>query len=336
MNWLGVDIGGANIKLADGRGYAHARSFELWNSPEQLEQELRMAIIEAPQSDRLIVSMTGELADCFESKTAGVESILEAVENAADGRHTRVYLTNGKMVTPQAAKSMSTLAAAANWRALSTFVGRCAPQGYSLAIDVGSTTTDIIPLKDGEVLANGLNDTDRLLCGELVYTGVERSPVCAVLSEVTYRGRKCPVAQEFFSTTRDAYLLLGAIAESSDDHTADKRPATKSAARRRLGKVICADESQFNHRDAAVIAQEVMKAQTDAIAAAATKVMEALEGPPETIVVSGHGEFLARKAIEQLDLASRFVSLTRELGWMISRCATAHALAVLASENMAT
>ncbi|QDU96129.1 hydantoinase/oxoprolinase family protein [Lignipirellula cremea] len=334
MNWLGLDIGGANIKLADGRGYAVSRAFALWQTPELLEQELRTAISEAPPSDRLIVAMTGELADCFDTKTEGVEHILTAVEGAADGRHTRVFLTSGKMVTPQAARSNPLSAAAANWRALTTYVGRCAPIGPSLAVDVGSTTCDLVALRHGDPAPHGLTDTDRLVCGELVYTGIERSPVCAVLKETVYRGKKCPVAQEFFATTRDAYLLLGVLPESTGDlRTADHRPATKAAARRRLGRMVCADDSQFNHRDAAVIAQAVMQTQVDALVAAARQVISGMPKPPETIILSGHGEFLARKALEKLELPVRYVSLTRELGWLVSRCATAHALAVLAGEG---
>ncbi|MEO8493517.1 MAG: H4MPT-linked C1 transfer pathway protein, partial [Planctomycetota bacterium] len=88
MQWLALDIGGANLKVADGLGHAESFPFALWREPEHLVQELRTLIAQSPRCDRLAVTMTGELADCFENKTAGVTFILDAVQQAADGRHT--------------------------------------------------------------------------------------------------------------------------------------------------------------------------------------------------------------------------------------------------------
>src|SRR5262245_22847468 len=118
MKWLAIDIGGANIKLADGDGYAVSYAFSLWKEPQRLATELRMLIAGAPRSDHLAVTMTGELADCFENRHAGVEFILRAVDQAADQRHTRIYLSNGTLVAPPAARTHPKLVAAANWHAL--------------------------------------------------------------------------------------------------------------------------------------------------------------------------------------------------------------------------
>jgi uncharacterized hydantoinase/oxoprolinase family protein len=53
----------------------------------------------------------------------------------------------------------------------------------------------------------------------------------------------------------------------------------------------------------------------------------------EAVVLSGRGEFLARRLIERLRLKCPVISLSTELGPSISRCAPAHALAVLAREG---
>ena len=79
MNWLALDIGGANLKVADGRGYAVSYPFALWKNHRQLEQRVRHAIENAPVASRLAVTMTGELADCFRSKEEGVLFILDAI-----------------------------------------------------------------------------------------------------------------------------------------------------------------------------------------------------------------------------------------------------------------
>ena len=333
MNWLALDIGGANLKLADGKGFADSYALSLWKDNSRLARELRTLIYEAPSSDHLAVTMTGELADCFDNKSSGVQFILDAVHDAADGRHTRVYLTDGRIVAPQVAKSKPLLAASSNWHALARFVGRYAKQGAALLIDIGSTTSDLIPLVDGRPAAAGANDTDRLLSGELVYSGVERSPVCGLVNAVPYRGQTCPVAQEWFATSCDAYLVLGDLRENpTNSNTADGKPATKAAARTRLGRVICASSEQFNHRDAVAIAEEIAKTQVQRIAASARRVIDRMPSPPEKVVISGHGEFVARRVLGELGLSVPTISLGKELGADVSRCAPAHALAVLARE----
>jgi probable H4MPT-linked C1 transfer pathway protein len=202
-----------------------------------------------------------------------------------------------------------------------------------LLIDVGSTTTDVIPLHSGQPIAKGKSDTERLLCGELFYTGVERSPACAVAHSVLYRGQQCPVAQEVFATMRDAYLLLAALPEDpADHHTADGRPATKAAAKIRIGRAIAGDSEEVNHRDAAAIAQCLADAQAAQLAGAIRQVVSALPSPPEKILLSGHGDFLAMNALRVANVQAKTHSLRDDLGGAISRVAPAHALAVLARE----
>ena len=333
MSWLALDIGGANLKVADGRGFAESYSFPLWRDPNGLSQQVRTIISEAPKADHLAITMTGELADCFENKAAGVRHILRMVSDGSDNRHTRVYLVDGRMVAPQVAVTLPQLAAASNWHALARFAGRFAKTGAALLVDVGSTTTDIIPLHDGQPIAKGKSDTERLLCGELFYTGVERSPACAVAHTVLYRGQQCPVAQEVFATMRDAYLLLAGLAEDpADHHTADGRPATKAAAKIRIGRIIAADSEEVNHRDAAAIAQCLADAQAAQLATAIQKVVSAMPAPPEKVILSGHGDFLAANALRVANVQAKTLSLRDELGATLSRVGPAHALAVLARE----
>jgi len=334
MNWLALDIGGANIKVADGMGFATAYPFPLWKRHQDLVQELRRVIAESPPSDHLVATMTGELADCFETIEAGVLFILDAFQQAADGRHTRVYVNDGSLVTPLVAGRRYEEVAAANWHALSRFSGRFMELGAALLIDIGSTTCDIIPFRDGLPTYVGINDTQRLISGELVYTGIQRSPTCAVCQSVPYRHSLCPVAQEMFATTVDAYIILGDLPEDSADHvTADGRPATKPYARARLARSICASSEQFNHRDAVVISQAIAESQAELLSAAIERVMQRADEMPRSIVVSGHGDFLAQRAIEQCSIDAMVISLRQQLGGLVSRCATAHALAVIAQET---
>jgi len=305
----------------------------MWRDSSLLVQQIRTAISEAPPCDHLAVTMTGELADCFESRDAGVRFILQALGAGADNRHVRVYLVDGRLVSPQVALTVPHLAAASNWHALARFVGRFAPAGTALLIDVGSTTCDVIPLLDSKPIAKGVTDTQRLLTGELVYTGVERSPVCAVVSLVPYRGQSCPVVQEVFATMRDAYMVLGRLSDDpANTHTPDGKPSTRPHARVRLARMIAADAQDFNDHDAVVLAQSAADAQVSRLAAAIGQVAGRLPATPQTVILSGHGEFLARDALEVSQIAATTISLAKELGSSVSRCAPAHALAVLARE----
>src|SRR4051812_33200803 len=118
MSWLGLDIGGANLKAADGLGWAVARPFEVWKASELLADEIAALLAEAPACEQLAVTMTAELADCYLTKAAGVRAILDAVESAARGRRVAVYLTDGRLAPPDLAREHPVLAAASNWRAL--------------------------------------------------------------------------------------------------------------------------------------------------------------------------------------------------------------------------
>ena len=333
MQWLALDIGGANLKVADGLGHAESFPFELWREPDHLTQELRTLIAQAPNCDHLAVTMTGELADCFETKAAGVTFILDALHRAADGRHTRVYLSDGSLVTPQVAKSRPASVAAANWHVLARFATRFTNRQPSLLIDVGSTTCDVVPLLDGEPATNHRSDTARLLHGELLYAGVERTPVCALVAELPYRGHACPVAREFFATTRDVYTLLGRLPEQPMNHaTADGRATTKVASRARLARMICADSEDFNHRDAVVAAEAVANALTQAILNSVQQVTTEYAFEPALVMLSGHGAFAAKAALDGAGRPWKQLNLVGVIGAAASRCAPAHALAVIARE----
>ncbi len=338
MDWLALDIGGANLKAADGLGWTASRYFPLWRQPAELPAAIAALLRDAPhggRADGIAVTMTGELADCFATKRQGVACIVDAAEQAAAGRTVRIYTTAGDWVTPDEARQQPLQAAAANWHALARFAARFVRADTGLLIDIGSTTTDIVPLRDAVPAPAARTDTERLACGELVYTGVLRSPVCAVVQSLPWRATQVPVAQELFATTWDAYLLLGDLPEEPQaTHTADGRPATRACARDRLARCLCADAESFTDADALQAAEAVARAQLSRLGIAAQGVIRRMQRPPAVVVVSGQGEFLARRLVERLRIDARVCALSEQLGPEASRCATAHALAVLAREEL--
>jgi probable H4MPT-linked C1 transfer pathway protein len=320
---LGLDIGGANLKAAHTSGVACLRPFELWKTPNDLAIALRDLLKEMPKADLLAVTMTGELCDCFETKREGVSFILKALVEAADQIPTRVWTTSGTFASLEEANSQPLKTASANWLALATFVGRYVPVGPGMLIDIGSTTADLVPLLDGKPVPGGRTDPERLRCRELVYTGIRRTPVCALLGGAG--------AAELFATTLDVYLLLGELSENADDwNTADGRPATREAARARLARMMGADSETFSMPDAVALAQVVFNRHVALLHDSIRDQIGVLSGHPEAVVISGSGEFLARKVLDNV----KAISLADKLGPEISQSACAYAVAVLAQESI--
>lgn len=298
MHVVGLDIGGANIKAADNDRRIAARPFEIWKSPDGLAAVLEEMLQEFAPWDALTATMTAELADCFETKSQGVDSVLRALEHSARGAPLFVWQTGAEFVSPDVARDIPMLVAAANWHALATWVGRMVPSGAALLIDVGSTTTDIIPLRNGVPIPSGLTDCERLQSGELVYSGVRRTPLCAIAHTIPFRDTYCPLAAELFATTLDVYLSLGTIEEDPTDcDTANGRPATISAAHDRLARAVCCDRTEFNADDAQLMASFLADVQRQRIAGALDRVLRSLEDPCTQVVISGSGSFLGRQIV---------------------------------------
>jgi (4-(4-[2-(gamma-L-glutamylamino)ethyl]phenoxymethyl)furan-2-yl)methanamine synthase len=334
MSILAIDIGGANIKLADSLGYAASWPFALWKSPEKLAGKLVECLAAAPRADHIVVTMTGELCDCYETKREGVRAIVSATLEATAGTLVSFYQTTGQFVSADQATENHLLTAASNWHALATFAARYCERESAILIDIGSTTTDIIPIENGKEVARGRTDPERLLSGELVYTGVKRTPVCAIVTRLPWRGGTCLVASEFFATSGDAHLLLGNLSEDEGDtDTADGKPFTSKAAHARLARIVCGDQELVSRTEAVTFAESVQAAQCKMLEYGICKVIDAMSAKPQAIILSGHGEFLARRLVDRLRFSGEIDSLTEKLGPEVSRCAPAHALAVLARES---
>jgi hypothetical protein len=330
---LGLDIGGANLKAATSAGVARSRPFAVWKRPHDLGSELGRLITSMPAAETLAVTMTAELCDCFTSKREGVLTILDAVQTAAGTRAVWIWRTDGRFVPLEAARHEALLSAASNWLALATYAGRFCPAGPSLLIDIGSTTTDLIPMSEGEPVPCGRTDLERLATGELVYTGVSRTPLCALLRETSCRGQRVPLAAEWFATTLDVYLLLEKLPDQpSCLDTADGRPATRHHAHARLGRMLCADTEEFTLADAIALAQEARDTQSALLEDAISRLLGAME-PKPTFLISGAGEFLIREVLKEMRLAERVISLADRLGPAISEAACAFAVACLAEER---
>jgi probable H4MPT-linked C1 transfer pathway protein len=331
---IGLDIGGVNTKAVwrDGDALRTVlRPYDVVRDPEGLTTLLRDVVAELRSEpvELVALTMTAELSDAFRTKREGVAFVLDAVEAAVPGR-LLALTTGGELVSLAEARARPLDVAAANWVASGLAVG--ARHADALMIDVGSTTADVIPITGGRVAAAGRSDLDRLLAGELVYTGALRTNLAAIAPRVPVRGRWCPVASELFAISADVHLILGHLApEAYTGPTPDGRPASVEGARERVARLVCADVEQLEPGEIEAIAAYLHTEQVRQIEAAARQVSTRLAGTATPVVAFGVGAFIARAVAERLGRP------VREMPWSAAECdlAPAAALAELAAARLA-
>ena len=337
MTTLGLDIGGASIKAATSAGWADARRFPLWKSPNRLAEELALLTRDA-SFDSVAVTMTGELCDGFETKEEGVNRILDAVAHSfPDIPSIKVWQTTGAFCSLDQARLDAWKTGSANWLALATFAAGLTHESKVLLLDIGSTTTDIIPIHRGRPIPSGRTDPERLASGELAYHGIRRTPICSILNHVRLNGTTYPLMRELFATSLDAYLVLSEIGEdSSANDTSDSRAETIPFAVDRLARMIGSDRTRFSLSDARQLARDVRETQLADIKAAMQSVLnQAGFKSIDAVITSGEGEFLARRVAQHADMTqgAAVISLADKLSAETSRAACAYAVAMLAEQT---
>jgi len=329
---VALDIGGANLKAADGLGWSASVAFPLWKRWRELPEAVRELVADR-RPNRLVATMTGEICDCYPSRAAGVAQIAESLAAAAAGcpEPPLVYLVDGRLVPVAEAARAWPLAAASNWHILARLAAQIAEQSRAFLLDIGSTTTDVVPLENAAPRPLARDDAGRMLSGELVYTGVERTAVAAIVRELPHRGHWRPVASELFAESRDAWLLLGELSEDpAATDTADGSPATRDAARVRLARTMLLDPEAFMAADATAAAEQIAVSQATQIASALHRVAGQIGWEPTAVVISGHGDELAARALAAAGWTPTVHRLAAAIGPAAARAAPAHALACLA------
>jgi len=307
---IGWDIGGVHVKAVRLPGQnleaAHAvtRPFEIWRERERLPAVLREVMEELGSDgiEAMAVTMTAELSDAFRSKREGVLFVLEALEQAFPQMPIHLLGLSGEFVSLGEARQHPLLFAAANWLASALLVATRYPD--CILMDMGSTTTDIIPIRDGQVISDGLTDVSRLASGELVYTGVVRTNPNTVTSQVPVGGYLCRVSAEYFCVMGDVYLLLGRL--SPDEYTGstpDGRGRSRQEARERLARLVCADAEMLSEEEILKLAYYLYEKQMQLVSESLLQVLSRLEGGLRLpLVVAGVGGFLAAEVGRRLGM----------------------------------
>lgn len=342
---VGWDIGGAHVKAAvveEGNVLdVIQRPCPLWKGMTFLDDAVSTILDKLPRMPcRHVVTMTGELVDLFDNRAEGVARIIAALSALLPDSDLRVYAGQiGFLAVESVMTEHYPAIASANWLASASYVAD--RLGDGLLIDVGSTTTDIILLSNGRVQAEGLTDYQRLVSGELVYTGIVRTAVMAVAQEALFKGRRVGLMAEYFATMADVYRITGELDELHDQSdAADGAEKTIHASARRLSRMIGYEDDACELDEWRQFARNLRSQQLHRIQQSCESQLSRCRTTSRfPFVGAGVGRFLVKQLavnlgydyidfnelLQQAHLASEMTS---------ADCAPAIALALLAQKQM--
>jgi probable H4MPT-linked C1 transfer pathway protein len=335
---IGWDLGGAHLKAARlGPSGGVERVVEvpcaLWRGLGELERALQEAERALGPAPVHAVTMTGEMVDFFPTRTEGVARLVEVMRRRFGDLGLRFYAGARGLVEAGAAGGEGLGLASANWRAAAELVAASLPD--ALFADIGSTTTDLIPVRAGQLRARAEDDAGRLVSGELVYTGVVRTPVMALAPAAPFGGEFVPLVAELFATAADVHRLCGRLPAGADLHpAADGGEKTEAGSARRLARMIGRDAETQPLETWRSLARWLAEAQLRRIEDACALLLFREEIPSDApLVAAGVGRFLAAPLGERLGRAVvDFAALLPDPGpepGLVADCAPAVAVAWL-------
>lgn len=336
----GWDLGGAHLKAAavTAEGYVEfvdQLPCPLWRGISELDQPVAQVLSRSnPPVRAHAITMTGELVDAFCDRAQGVRALVNAFVNGAMGSPVRIYGGEAGFLSPRSALTHTAQVASANWLASATCVAQQLPMG--ILIDIGSTTTDLIPFADGQVLARGRDDRERMRHGELIYRGVVRTPVMVLADAVPFADDWAPLMAEHFATSADVYRLLGLLPEHADAMpAADHGPKTGLGSARRLARMLGMDAKDGDFETWTMVARYLKQCQLRQLIQACERQLSRLVlNTDAPIVGAGVGRFIARELALHLNRPyTDFGTLFRcadSQQFSVADCAPAVAVARLA------
>lgn len=341
----GFDLGGAHLKMAqvtrEGQVITGLQlPCPLWLGMDRFENALDSALSQLAPVGTCAVTMTGELADLFPDRATGVRKLIDALCARLPASEHRIFAGEAGFLRPEQASRRAVEVASANWQASAAWIARQVPE--ALFLDIGSTTTDIVPLKDGEVIALGRTDRERLLSEELVYTGLTRTPLMAIAPAVAFAGRRQPLMAELFAATADVYRVLGELDEKVDQlPAADGGEKTMEASARRLARMVGADHADGAPEAWRELARAFSEAQLRSIHdAILTNLSRGLLPRDAPLIGAGIGRSLVERLAIRLDRpfldASRYFPSTPAAAPWTAHCAPAAAVALLLNASRIT
>jgi (4-(4-[2-(gamma-L-glutamylamino)ethyl]phenoxymethyl)furan-2-yl)methanamine synthase len=206
-----------------------------------------------------------------------------------------------------------------------------------LLVDIGSTTTDLIPLANGRPCHHGTTDAERMHYEELVYTGVVRTALMALGPRIPFAGEWRTLAAEHFATTADVYRLTGDLNEADDmASTADGAGKTAHDSARRIARMLGHDVNDAPHAAWIMLAHAFKQQQIERLKHAVLRCFSRNIVDAQTpIIGAGAGCFLACELARQLgrpylDVTELLAVQADDVGRLAGICLPAYAVARLA------
>ena len=119
-----------------------------------------------------------------------------------------IYSKDNGILKFQGFKKYSSLAST-NWMAIPDYLKNM--DKNIIAIDIGSTTTDIVLIKNHICINKRHDDYSGLNTKELLYTGALRTPIYSIINSLNLNKKIYNIIPENFSTMSDIYRLLSII-----------------------------------------------------------------------------------------------------------------------------
>jgi probable H4MPT-linked C1 transfer pathway protein len=284
----GYDVGGAHLKvaLAEGKRTIAVRQVAcpLWRGLDRLDAAFAEVAPLVARADTHAATMTGELCELFPDRRSGVAAILDRLE-AILLPAMRIWMGPHGFGDIEEAHADPLSAASTNFLASATLVSR--RMSGALLIDMGSTTTDIIPIVGGKPSARGMTDGERLATGELIYTGLTRTDVSFVTRSARFGGHMQRLAAGHFANMADVRRVLGELPDGVDQHdTLDGHGKTINESVTRFARCFGRDAIDATADEWRAAAREIAERQTDDIRAAIDEVLAAAALPKDAPVIA--------------------------------------------------
>jgi len=312
MNYIALDIGGVYIKSAlvvekNGgieiqRTVRNPYNFRIHAADlkDSLTTELVSHLSGDSNVDAIIVTITAETVGIFSTIGDGIKTITSICEQAFPQIRIGYISVNGEFCDVKAVMKNPMKFASANWVATATLAAQTINNG--LFIDIGSTTTDIIPIKNGQVVPRETTDLGRLKSGELIYSGIQRTYIAHIVDSLPYNDTDIPLAAEIRCFTAHVYVVLKILGEFKMLHpiTGRNMKITRDYALDMIARSVCGDRNMLNDSVLLKMADHVRFEQCNKLINSLKRIINRnwSYGEEIQIMLTGSGKIIGKMALE--------------------------------------
>ncbi len=340
LSFLGIDIGGAHIKLVGLDEKKNViivkyRKCYIWKDPQKLLGEIKF--INSLSKNKEVVcgiTMTAELCDIFSTRKSGAKTLRNKCRKI---KFKKLFYENSKKVFESIDKSNPVNFMSMNWHAAGRFIAKFLEN--AILIDLGSTTTDFICIKNNKIMNIGFDDFSRLQNGELLYTGIIRTPIFGIENSVNLNSKEFNIIPEFFSRTSDLYRVQGKIKKIFDiDEEADLSSKSINSSYRRIARSFGLDLSNQNKKIIHKLSKKITEQQLNLISENVDKLIKKFGMTQKTpLILAGIGQEILRDFFKNKN-TKLFQKFIKSKNQSIKKEATYHApalsIACLLDENI--